>query len=151
MNMWKYRKSNHTLDLTIWPRYQIDLDRCKTSAQVLDWIIQVAKKTWTTQEVIADLVLMLDRCLDLQANICSWGADHPFNAEKWLKTKKAYRHYHLSSEEFENFLREYMRNDGEEDGIVAINFAKIQAAEEAYLSHVVDDGESSLVKEVKAG
>jgi hypothetical protein len=87
MNVWKYRKSNRTLTLAMKPGYEVDLDRCTTSAQVLDWIAQVAKKTWATRKIIADLVLMLDRCLDLQANICSWGIDHPFDAKKWLQER----------------------------------------------------------------
>jgi hypothetical protein len=137
MGAWEYHKTNRTLDLTCCPHYQVDLDRCNTSAEVLDWIIQVSKKTWATREVIADLVLMLDRCLDLQANICSMGVDHPFDVKKWLNTKKAYLHYHLSSKEFEDFLREYLKEDGNE--VVPIDFGKIEAAEKEYLSRITGD------------
>jgi len=42
---------------------------------VLDWIIQVASKTWATPEIIGDLVLALDGIFGLQASFCSGGAD----------------------------------------------------------------------------
>jgi len=51
--------------------YNVDLGRCKTSAQVLDWVIQVSKKNWATPELIGMLVVALDKELDLQANLCS--------------------------------------------------------------------------------
>lgn len=51
--------------------YVIDLDRCTTSAQVLDWIVQVSKKRWATPELIGQMVRLLDKELDLQHNICS--------------------------------------------------------------------------------
>ncbi len=57
------------------PWYEIDLDRCRDSAEVLDWIVQVSKKTWASWEVIAKLVLVLDQVLDLQGAYCSCGVD----------------------------------------------------------------------------
>lgn len=83
MSLWKYKKSNLTLNLTVRPWYEIDLERCNTSAQVLDWIIQLSKKTWATAEIISDLVKVFDEYLDIQGNICSIG-DCEFNARKWL-------------------------------------------------------------------
>ena len=35
--------------------YWIDLERCHTSSQVLDWIMQVAKKSWADDETLASL------------------------------------------------------------------------------------------------
>ena len=51
--------------------YGVDLERCQSSAQVLDWIVQVAKKPWATQAVVADLITALNAVLDPQATICS--------------------------------------------------------------------------------
>ena len=53
--------------------YEVDLERCRTSAEILDWIMQVAKKRWVTDTVIAGLVRELDRLLDPQATVCSFG------------------------------------------------------------------------------
>lgn len=51
--------------------YNVDLERCKTSAQVLDWVVQVSKKNWATPHLIGLLVVALDKELNLQANLCS--------------------------------------------------------------------------------
>jgi hypothetical protein len=76
----------------VWPyRYEVDLDACTTSAEVLDWIIQVAQKGWASAEhggngpehnpdgwtddaILAGLVRALDDVLHPQANLCSFGA-----------------------------------------------------------------------------
>lgn len=85
MNIWKYDSRYKCLELTIKPGYEVYLDRCTTSAQVLDWIMQIGKKTWATKEIIADLVLKLDEILDIQGNLCSMGVDHFFDAIEYLK------------------------------------------------------------------
>lgn len=36
--------------------YDVDLERCNTPAEVLDWIFQVKQKTWCTPEIIFDLL-----------------------------------------------------------------------------------------------
>lgn len=55
-------------------RYGVDLDRCLTSAEVLDWICQVAGKLYTDSDaVIAGLVRALDDILEPQATLCSFG------------------------------------------------------------------------------
>jgi hypothetical protein len=82
--MWIYYKSTRCLKLNSFPYYEIDLDRCASSAQVLDWISQVSKKTWATSELIGDLVLKLDEVLNLQRNICGWGVDHKLDVRQWL-------------------------------------------------------------------
>jgi hypothetical protein len=56
--------------------YEVDLEQCTTSAQVLDWIAQVAMKTWATDAVIAGLIRALDAVLDLQSNLCGMGIEH---------------------------------------------------------------------------
>ena len=68
---------------TLWTsaggyRYDIDLDSCTSSAQVLDWICQIAAKTWGRTEamhnaVTAGLVNALADVLHPQANLCSDG------------------------------------------------------------------------------
>jgi hypothetical protein len=42
-------------------------------AQALDWLAQVAQKTWATDMVMADLVRAMDDMLDLQGNLCGHG------------------------------------------------------------------------------
>jgi hypothetical protein len=55
--------------------YEVDLDRCLTSAAVLDWIAQVRHKVWADDRVIAGLVHALDDVLHLQSNLCGCGMD----------------------------------------------------------------------------
>ncbi|WP_276137307.1 hypothetical protein [Rhodococcus sp. T2V] len=55
-------------------RYSIDLRSCVTSAEVLDWIAQIAGKTWGEDPtVLAGLVVALDELLDFQGTLCSRG------------------------------------------------------------------------------
>lgn len=70
-NAWEFDLELRTL--TYKNGYWVDLDRCKSSAEVLDWIIQVSEKTWCSDRVIADLVRSLDAYLEPQANLCSGG------------------------------------------------------------------------------
>lgn len=76
---------------SVWPyRYEVDLYRCTSSAEVLDWIIQIAGKEWASAEhggddsehnpdgwtddaILAGLVRALDDVLHPQAHLCSFG------------------------------------------------------------------------------
>jgi hypothetical protein len=72
-------------------RYWVDLERCCSSAQVLDWLAQVAGKSWATDEVLAGLVRALNDVLYLQANVCSWGIDHSLTKAQVRKLVRTYR------------------------------------------------------------
>ena len=68
------------LDLATWVlypvapyRYEVDLEQCLTSAQVLDRIMQISQKTWADDATIAGLIRALDDVLNPQANLCSFG------------------------------------------------------------------------------
>lgn len=41
--------------------YDIDLKRCATASQCLDWIHQVNVKTWATPEIMKDFISILFR------------------------------------------------------------------------------------------
>lgn len=55
--------------------YEIELERCKTSAQVLDWIFHIYPKTWVTPKTMYDLLTHLQKHVDPQATLCSWGEE----------------------------------------------------------------------------
>lgn len=55
--------------------YEVDLERCTTSALVLDQIAQVAGKGWASDKVLARLVRALNDVLKLQANLCGSGRE----------------------------------------------------------------------------
>jgi hypothetical protein len=50
--------------------YEVDLERCLTSGAVLDWIVQVAGKTWADNATLAGLVRALTEVLNPQKNLC---------------------------------------------------------------------------------
>ncbi|MFH1629661.1 MAG: hypothetical protein ABIE47_13180 [Pseudomonadota bacterium] len=108
---WKFNKKALTLDLEAYPGgYQVDLERCNTSAEVLDWIIQISKKTWATDEILSDLVRQLDQCLHLQKNLCSCGVDKRFNARRWLLSQAGKEHRYVTTEIFDTYLDKIRTN-----------------------------------------
>ena len=68
--------------------YQVDLERCSTPAQGLDWIFQVKSKTWATPEIMFDLLTALDVACwifhggSLQGCLCPCGTSKKI---KWSK------------------------------------------------------------------
>ena len=91
-NPWSFDKKSQCLVLNALneegPReYYIDLEQCTTSAQVLDWIMQVVSKG-PSDRVLAWLVRDLNRMLSPQATLCSFGIEKgPIDVMKTLKDK----------------------------------------------------------------
>lgn len=76
---WSFRSDNLTVELDgsgPGRGYCIDLERMRSSAEVLDWISQVTEKSWATAEDIGALVRMINAWLPLQSNVCGYGKDH---------------------------------------------------------------------------
>jgi hypothetical protein len=55
--------------------YEIDVERIRQSAQVLDWICQIRGKRWATSIAMRDLIEAFDDIFALQANLCSFGSN----------------------------------------------------------------------------
>lgn len=55
--------------------YFIPFAECKTSAQVLDWVMQVSGKVWCDDATLGGLVRAIEYHLDPQANLCSNGIE----------------------------------------------------------------------------
>ena len=85
---WSYNRNALTLECRIDGRwiYEIDLERCNNSAEVLDWIIQVSKKTWADNDLVGELVKWIDFVLHPQETTCSCGVDRTINAREILKS-----------------------------------------------------------------
>jgi hypothetical protein len=63
-------------DTLILGGYDINLLTMTSSAQMLDWIFQVAPRTTGSlegSEILAGLIQALDDIFKPQANLCSWG------------------------------------------------------------------------------
>lgn len=62
--------------------YEVDLERCNTSAQMLDWIFQLQGKTWMTPELMREFLATLNRaCIEIfqesvQGCFCSCGNNY---------------------------------------------------------------------------
>lgn len=66
--------------ITYHVMHEVALSECRRSAEVLDWVAQVAGKRWEpyhdTAAVVAGLVFAFDDVLHLQATLCGSGVDH---------------------------------------------------------------------------
>jgi hypothetical protein len=70
--------------------YAIDLERCTTSAALLDWIFQIEGKDWGPK-VLCDLIRAFDDIFDPQRNLCSGclcgGMGKQINATAYLRER----------------------------------------------------------------
>jgi hypothetical protein len=71
---WALDPKNLTLTHTA-EGYEIDLERVRTSAAILDWIFQLQHKAWADAGTMHDLLRAFDDILAPQANYCSWEED----------------------------------------------------------------------------
>lgn len=72
-DVWRLNADNLTLVCGTWQRYYVDLERCTSSAEVLDWIIQISNKLWATPKLMVGLLHALDDVLNLQGTLCPGG------------------------------------------------------------------------------
>lgn len=78
-----FRRDNLTLEHGLYG-YYIDLERCKTPAQLLDYMFQIEAKTWMTLEDKGHLVEAVQDLLYPQQNLCSFGTNKRMNATEYL-------------------------------------------------------------------
>lgn len=67
--------------------YWVCLYELKSSATALDWIAQIAHKTWCTDEALGQFVRMVNTILPLQENLCGEGRDHFINAKEVIAAR----------------------------------------------------------------
>ncbi len=72
---WTFDKENLTLTYAGDGGYEVDLERCTTSAEVLDWVCQVASQQWASTEDIGNLVRAISAILEPQATLCGEGQE----------------------------------------------------------------------------
>lgn len=93
---WRLRRNTRELYLDSeahvdCQHYTIQLDGLDRSAELLDFICQVAAKTWADADTVAGLVWALSDILDPQANICSWGKDRTISPADIRRLVASYR------------------------------------------------------------
>ena len=83
---WSYDAKRFTL--TYGPEnYDVELNECRNSAEVLDWILQVTHKTWMTPHGVRDFVKVINDILHPQGNICSGGVDTTINPRQVARSQ----------------------------------------------------------------
>jgi hypothetical protein len=68
---WKYRADVFSLDNET-QGYEVDLDTCTDSAQILNWVFQASSKEWSN-EASVDLIEAFRDIFNRQANVCPGG------------------------------------------------------------------------------
>ena len=82
---WKFNERDLTLSYgSPRERYYVKLKECDTSTGMLDWIMQVAGKTWADDHVLASLVRDLNHLLNPQGNHRG-----PINVRKVIRQRLA--------------------------------------------------------------
>ncbi len=85
---WTFRPPTFELAIKRNQRqYEVDLDECKTAADVLDWIMQVRGKTGIDDKDLADLIHALDDILSIQANLCPGGENRTVDPRTLAKQR----------------------------------------------------------------
>lgn len=93
--------------------YQISLDECLTSAQVLDWIFQMRAKTWVTPEEMANLLDAFDDVFKPQSKLCSAGRNKFLTEEEMHRLAETTAQRNADHKEFGNLFAPTYRDDAE--------------------------------------
>lgn len=88
---WTYEWETHTLNILKEYKghlhdYQVDLDECTTSSELLDWIYQLNTKSWIEPQDLGDFIRATDDILEPQAHLCSCGRNLKFKVTRFLDT-----------------------------------------------------------------
>lgn len=76
---WAY---DEALNVISRSEYYVDLDRCTTSAGMLDWIMQINNKRWASPKIMQGLLNVVRKVVDPQRNLCAGGTECALKATK---------------------------------------------------------------------
>ncbi len=62
--------------------YEVSLQSCTSSAEILDWIFQIHAKSWADVPTVRGLLAAFSDILEPQANFCSGGVERGGNGAK---------------------------------------------------------------------
>jgi hypothetical protein len=85
-----WRLSGHRL-IDTEHHYAIDLTSCTSSAEVLDWLCQIADKSWATPELLGHLTQAINTILRPQGRLCSNGEDQRLISAQVRSVVRQYR------------------------------------------------------------
>jgi len=82
---WKYNGRILSLEYDKTPSYDIDLEKCTSGSEVLDWIFQVQGKSWMVVEDVGNLVAALAAIFPgAQGLFCPFGNNKELDASSFL-------------------------------------------------------------------
>ena len=86
---WVFRLNNYTLVYAKRGQYEYDLDleECTRSSEVLDWIFQLHLKPWMTNQDTRDLLEAFNAILYPQSNLCYCGTDKIINPVEVIQNR----------------------------------------------------------------
>jgi hypothetical protein len=67
--------------------YEIDLESITDSSRMLDWIFQIRMKTWSTNNIVGDLISAFQDIFRPQATLCGGGVGKELDAGAFLRKK----------------------------------------------------------------
>lgn len=128
---WRFDARRRALDHA--NGYYADLDRCTTSAELADWIFQIAGKLWADDATLAGLVRALDALLEPQATLCSFGLEKgPIDIKKILAwTAEERRREIVAQRAVDAYIAAERERLGDPDAIVAVPLALYLGGDEA--------------------
>lgn len=102
--------------------YYCDLDRCTSSTEVLDWIMQVGGKTWCDDSTLAGLVRAINDLLAPQQYLCGFGLElGPIDVKAVLRrTAKARREWRRTKRAIDAYVAAERERLGDPRAIVPV-------------------------------
>lgn len=65
--------------------YEIDIEKCRTAAEALDWVFQVFNKPWATPELLFEILGALETACQNQFSKPAQGVWCPFGQSQKVK------------------------------------------------------------------
>jgi hypothetical protein len=80
-----FNEQNLTLTLHGPYDYEIDIEEWTDSAEMLDWILQIANKTWCSPELLYQFVMAIEEICHIRFDNGAQGVFCPFGQSKTVK------------------------------------------------------------------
>ncbi len=68
--------------------YEIDLELCVDSVQILDYVFQISNKSWCTPQIMYDLIKEIDKACQHKHQENAQAVFCPFGANKTISWKR---------------------------------------------------------------
>jgi hypothetical protein len=111
--------------------YEIDLERCLTSAEVLDWIAQIEAKSWCDVECLNGLVRAFCDLLRPQEVMCSFGQSREIAPDQIAKRVREKELQTLASRELSTRRAGRIEEERSQGGLYVMNMGEYMREHDA--------------------